>query len=644
MGDWETGVVASVSYLASRHRRIANGRGAGELVDVSSLEADCLTMVMYPATYFSIAGSPRIPTRVVMLPGVHPANDGYVGFMVVTGQQWLDFCAMVERPDWAGDTDLGTMMWRLFRRDELLPTIDAWMSERTCEEIAEFASLLRIPVAVLGNGASLPEADHLVEQGFYVTNPKGGFTQPGNFYRFGGSATTRPVGAPPALGEHTAAIRAATRTPHPRPEAAANDRGRPFEGLRVADFTANWAGPIIGHVLAMLGADVIKVESAARPDALRFNTIKPMTEYGYWEWSPLQHGPNTSKRAITLDMSSGRGRELALELLRHSDVAAENYSPRVVEEWGFTWDRLHALNPALIFVRAPAYGLSGPWRERVGYAQTIEMTAGLAWVTGPKDAAPDIPNGLCDPNAGLHATIALLLALEHRRKTGEGMLLEVPMVGGALNIAGEQVVEYSAYGRLLERDGNRSPSAAPQGIYKSATEDLPFDQGRWVTIAVETEAQWHGLRRALGEPDWASAADLQTMAGRRAAHDAIDEALSTWCRAQGCRCHRRRAVGRRSAGRQGRPPARAGVEPPAARPRVLHHRDPPGDGGEPAWRLPRDVLGGSGAGRPPPRATAHARPAQPRCAVRGTRPRRRRDRQAGGRRRHRHRGRRRLAW
>ena len=131
VGDWETGVVASVSYLASRHRRIANGRGAGELVDVSALEADCLTMVMYPATYFSIAGSPRIPTRVVMLPGVHPSKDGYVGFMVVTGQQWLDFCAMVERPDWAGDPDLGTMMWRLFRRDELLPTIDAWMSERT---------------------------------------------------------------------------------------------------------------------------------------------------------------------------------------------------------------------------------------------------------------------------------------------------------------------------------------------------------------------------------------------------------------------------------------------------------------------------------------------------------------------------------
>ena len=341
-------------------------------------------------------------------------------------------------------------------------------------------------------------------------------------------------------------------------------------------------------------------------------------------------------------MSSGRGRELALELLRHSDVAAENYSPRVVEEWGFTWDRLQSLNPALIFVRAPAYGLSGPWRERVGYAQTIEMTAGLAWVTGPKDAAPDIPNGLCDPNAGLHATIALLLALEHRRKTGEGMLLEVPMVGGALNIAGEQVVEYSAYGRLLERDGNRSPSAAPQGIYKSATDDLPFDQGRWVTIAVETEAQWHGLCRALGEPDWASAADLQTMAGRRAAHDAIDEALSTWCAP-------RDADAIVDALWAAGVPAAKVVLPheQASNPQLLARQyfttvTHPVTGENLHGGFPGDVLGGSGAGRPPPRATAHARPAQPRCAVLGARPRRRRDRQAGGRWRHRHRGRRRI--
>jgi crotonobetainyl-CoA:carnitine CoA-transferase CaiB-like acyl-CoA transferase len=136
---------------------------------------------------------------------------------------------------------------------------------------------------------------------------------------------------------------------------------------------------------------------------------------------------------------------------------------------------------------------------------------------------------VCDPNAGLHATVALILALEHRRRTGEGMLLEVPMVGGALNVAGEQVVEYSAYGRLLQHDGNRSSAAVPQGIYRTATDDLPFDQGRWVTISVATDEQWLGLRRAIGDPAWAASAALDSATGRRDGHDAIDRELAAWC-------------------------------------------------------------------------------------------------------------------
>ena len=282
----------------------------------------------------------------------------------------------------------------------------------------------------------------------------------------------------------------------------------------------------------MLGADVIKIESAQRPDPLRFNTVKAFTEDQFWEWSPLQHGPNTSKRGITLDMSSKRGQELAMDLLRVSDITMENFSPRVVEQWGLTWDRLKEVNPRLIFVRAPAYGIDGPWRDRVGYAQTIEMTSGLAWVTGYPDDSPDIPNGVCDPNAGLHALAALLLALEHRRKTGEGMLLESPMVGGALNVGAEQMIEFTAYGKLLNRDGNRSPAAAPQNIYRSATEDLPMNQGRWVTIAIETDAQWSAFKHAIGNPGWASKADYDTAKGRRANHDAIDTEISAWCAAR----------------------------------------------------------------------------------------------------------------
>ncbi len=571
LGDYEAGMLAAVSYLISRHRRVRRGRGAtnepgqlggpGELVDVSALEAQCLTNVMYPITFTSIAGFPMRPVRMTNLPGIHPSADGFIGFMVVTGQQWLDFCAMVERPDWAEDEALFRMTTRAERRAELVGHIDRWTGQRTSEEITDFANGLRIPVAVLGNGATLPDAAQFHEHHWYVRNPRSGFLQPDVPYTFGaGSGTSRRApAAAPRLGEHTAsvadALRASARRPHsPSPEPQpdqpeppfdasrpgpppgraghepAETGGRPFDGLRVLDFCNNWAGPIVGHVMALFGADVIKIESTVKPDPLRFNTIKPLDSDRYWEWSPLQHGPNTSKRDLTLDMASPQGRELALRLVAQSDVIVENFSPRVMEQWGLTEEAVRAANPAAVFLRAPAYGLTGPWRDRVGYAQTIEMTAGLAWVTGLAELAPEIPNGPCDPIAGLHATTALLLALEHRRRSGDGMVLEVPMVGGALNVAAELVIEHSAYGAVLGRDGNRSPTAVPQGAYRTSDDDLPFGQGRWVIISVVDDARWAALVAALGEPTWATDPELGTAAGRRAAHDVIDEHLANWCR------------------------------------------------------------------------------------------------------------------
>ncbi len=190
---------------------------------------------------------------------------------------------------------------------------------------------------------------------------------------------------------------------------------------------------------------------------------------------------------------------------------------------------LAAVNPKLIMVRAPAWGISGPWRDRTGYAQTMEMGAGLAWMTGWPDAAPEIPNGPMDPIAGNHGFIGLMMALEHRRRTGEGRLVEAPMIGGALNLAAQQVIEYSAYGKLLGRVGNRSWRAAPQGAYRTA-DPLPEGQtDRWVMISVATDQQWLALRGALGEPEWAMDPAYAGVSGRHAAHEAIDGELARWC-------------------------------------------------------------------------------------------------------------------
>jgi crotonobetainyl-CoA:carnitine CoA-transferase CaiB-like acyl-CoA transferase len=159
----------------------------------------------------------------------------------------------------------------------------------------------------------------------------------------------------------------------------------------------------------------------------------------------------------------------------------------------------------------------------------MEQLSGLSHITGATDGPPTTINGPMDPIAGTHATIALLLALEHRRRTGEGMLVEAIMLGGALALTAEQVIEHSSSGRLLSRTGNRGPAAAPQGLYRTADVDEHGHADRWVAIAVETDEQWQALRAALGQPAWADHPDLTSMEGRRAHHDELDERLAAWC-------------------------------------------------------------------------------------------------------------------
>jgi crotonobetainyl-CoA:carnitine CoA-transferase CaiB-like acyl-CoA transferase len=161
-------------------------------------------------------------------------------------------------------------------------------------------------------------------------------------------------------------------------------------------------------------------------------------------------------------------------------------------------------------VRMPGFGLTGPWRDNPAFAFVIEDASGLSWLTGYPDATPLSPYCLGDPTAGLHAVVALLIALEHRRRTGEGVLVEAAMVEAAINVAAEQVVEFSAYGALLARDGNRGPAAAPQNVYRTCDEEES-----WIAVSVASSAQWTALRELL-----ALTADRE--------HS--DAQLAAWCR------------------------------------------------------------------------------------------------------------------
>jgi crotonobetainyl-CoA:carnitine CoA-transferase CaiB-like acyl-CoA transferase len=293
--------------------------------------------------------------------------------------------------------------------------------------------------------------------------------------------------------------------------------------------TTFWAGPSCTHLLAMLGADVIHVESTRRPDGTRLIAGIPITEDQWWEKSPIFSGLNTNKRGITVDLQSAGGRELLNKFIATADVIVENFTPRVLDQIGLDFGAVQAVRPDAVMVRMPGFGLDGPWRDNPAFGYVIEAAAGISWLTGYPDRNPYEPYSIGDPNAGIHAFNALLLALEHRRRTGEGSMVEAAMVDAAINVAAEQVIEFSAYGALLERAGNRGPTAAPQNLYRTNEIDEFGRLDCWVALAVATDEQWLALREAIGRPNWAMDPSVSTAAWRREQHDIIDEHLADWC-------------------------------------------------------------------------------------------------------------------
>jgi crotonobetainyl-CoA:carnitine CoA-transferase CaiB-like acyl-CoA transferase len=525
IGEWVTGTYAVLGAIAAYREAVRSGKG--EHVDVAMLDCMAVTMITYPSTFASFSGWPdQVGTgRVIEVPSVEPATDGYVNVTTNSAQQFQDFLIMIGRPDLLADEELPIASKRFARRHEFLEIVAEYTTKHTTNEFLDQAALLRIPCGPVLNGSTVPDFEQFKARGVFQTSPSGRFVQPRVPFSISG-LEPRPFGPAPDNGQHTGTIDWSTPGRSPTAESEGADWQLPLHGVRVVDCTAWWAGPASTNVLACLGADVIKVESVKRPDYMRFASTKPPTEPDWWEWGPLFHGVNVSKRGITLDLTAPEGVAAFEKLVETADMVVENYTPRVMEQFGLGWDRLHEVNPELIMVRMPAFGLSGPWRERTGFAQTMECLTGMAWLTGFADGPPVLVRGACDPLAGMHSVIAGLLALIARDRTGGGRLAETVMVEAALNAAAEQVVEFGASGTVLTRDGNRGPGAAPQGVYPCTGED------QWLAIAVATDAQWLLLRGALGNPGWAMTDELSDVGGRRRHHDRVDAGIAAWSKDQ----------------------------------------------------------------------------------------------------------------
>jgi crotonobetainyl-CoA:carnitine CoA-transferase CaiB-like acyl-CoA transferase len=192
-----------------------------------------------------------------------------------------------------------------------------------------------------------------------------------------------------------------------------------------------------------------------------------------------------------------------------------------MDQFGLTADELLKVNPKLVVARMPAFGLDGPWRERVGFAPTMEQIAGLAWVTGLPDGPPVTPRGACDPLAGVHAAFAVLAALSFAERTGTGQLVELPMLETVLNATAIQAIESEVFGVTLSRRGNRGFGDAIQNLYRCAGDD------DWIAVTVRDDEQWAALVELMGRPAWCDAS-LATVAGRRGHADDVDLRLQEW--------------------------------------------------------------------------------------------------------------------
>lgn len=522
LSEWMAGAYAAPAALAAVRGSRRTGQGAH--IDLSMMECCTHVLAIFQDLIYSMLGRPpaKGPARVVDVPSIEPTADGLVGFCVATAQQFSDFCLLIERPELADDEQLRTLPGRLARLDEWNGYVRAWTTARTTDEVIEQATLFRIPVAQVGNGQTVLEHEQFLARDFFATDETSKVRAPRPPYLLNG---LRPVPkdrtAPaPGLGEHTGRIERRPRPPtvdHDETDSAS----LPLAGLKVVDLTCMLAGPIATYLLASLGAEVIHVESVTSIDGARGLFSQMLGPDHWWERGPGFLSMNPNKRGITLDLSRPEGIEALHRLLGWADVVVENFSPRVMDNFGLTWDAVRSVNPKLAMIRMPGYGLDGPWRDRVAMAPTIEQLSGMAWVTG-LDGEPRIPRGPADVLGGLHAAFACLIALTEIDRTGDGLLVEVPLIEAALNVTAEQVLEFSAHGTLLRSHGNRSANAAPQGIYRCRGDE------QWLALSVATDEQWAGFRTALDEPDWAQDPSLDTAAGRHKAHDLIDAELSQW--------------------------------------------------------------------------------------------------------------------
>jgi crotonobetainyl-CoA:carnitine CoA-transferase CaiB-like acyl-CoA transferase len=286
-----------------------------------------------------------------------------------------------------------------------------------------------------------------------------------------------------------------------------------LHGIRVMDFTWLLAGPYATRILADFGAEVIKVQSAKISTSIESNVS------GYFNmW-------NRNKLGITIDMTHPESKELIINLVKSCDVVIENFSPRVMANWGLSYETLKEVKSDIIMVSLSGMGHSGPWENFVALGPTIQALSGLTYLTSySQDAPVGMGYSYADPLAGLFAALATLVALEYRAKTGKGQYVDISEYEAMCSLLGPAILDYSVNHNLAVPRGNVSEYVqdSPYGCYQCKGDD------RWCVITVRTDEEWCSLCKAMGDPAWAKQEKFSSLQMRLKNKEELEELLEKW--------------------------------------------------------------------------------------------------------------------
>jgi crotonobetainyl-CoA:carnitine CoA-transferase CaiB-like acyl-CoA transferase len=519
-GMYQGGTSAAIAAIAALLVRPSQG---GQSVDISIQDTN-LAVGAFAIQRLGEGVVENRRDRSFRYGGVVECRDGFVEVLTLESRQWDGLRKLMGDPAWAAAPELEDSLERGRRGGEINAQIRAWAKDRRVEDVVADGQRFGVPVARYNSPAQVLHDPHERARGVFQPveivglGPTDLLIAP---FKLSATPPEIACGAP-AIGRsgETSSALAAKRMAMPRsPDWADLIGRRPLEGLRVADFTLHAAGPFCTHILSLLGAQCIKIESSLRPDIFR----RPHPVYGRLKAATFDQ-VSSNKLSAAINLKEPRGIELAKRLVAISDVAAESFRPGVMERLGLGYDALRLTKPDLVMVSVSSSGQTGPDRFYAGYAPLFAAWGGLGFMTGYPDGPPVEVRHVMDHSVGLCAAFATVAAIFHERATGEGQHVDVAAREVAMAFVGDALLQAAA-GLAPARTGNREIGAGPHGVYPCR------DPDSWISIAVGTDAQWRALAEILcatglgDDPHFAAASD-------RAAHaETLDEILAARTRA-----------------------------------------------------------------------------------------------------------------